>query len=41
MVNLLSDLVFKNAAIYGFIAVIIAMAAGLVVGLIFKGGGGH
>jgi uncharacterized protein (TIGR02186 family) len=41
IVNLLSDLAFKNAAIYGLIAIIIAMAAGLVVGLIFKGGGGH
>lgn len=41
MVKLLSDLAFKNAAIYGLIAIIIAMIAGLVVGLIFKGGGGH
>ncbi|MGB9712728.1 MAG: TIGR02186 family protein [Dissulfurimicrobium sp.] len=41
MVNLLSDLAFQNAAIYGLIAIVIAMAAGLVVGLIFKGGGGH
>ncbi len=41
MVNLLSDLAFKSAAIYGLIAIVIAMLAGLLVGIIFKGGGGH
>lgn len=41
MVSLLSGLAFKSAAIYGLIAIVIAMLAGLFVGIIFKGGGGH
>ena len=41
MMTLLSDLAFKNPAIYGVIAIVIAMLAGLGVGIVFKGGGGH
>lgn len=41
MITLLSDLAFKNPAIYGVVAIVIAMLAGLGVGIVFKGGGGH
>lgn len=41
MITLLSDLAFKNPAIYGVIAIVIAILAGLGVGIVFKGGGGH
>jgi hypothetical protein len=36
----LSDLAFNHAAIYGLLAIVIAMAAGFAVGALFKGGGG-
>ncbi|MBU0676021.1 MAG: TIGR02186 family protein [Proteobacteria bacterium] len=36
----LSDLAFNNAALYGMMAVIIAIIAGFAVGMIFKKGGG-
>ena len=38
----LSNMAFNNAVIYGIISIIIAIAAGFIVSLIFKGGrGGH
>jgi hypothetical protein len=37
----LSDLAFNHAAVYGILSVIIAMAAGFAVGVLFKGGGSH
>ena len=36
----LSNLAFNHAAIYGIIAIVIAMAAGFAVGALFKKGGG-
>lgn len=41
IVKQLSGLAFNNAAVYGVLAVIIAMVAGFAVGAIFKGGGSH
>ena len=41
IVKQLSGLAFNNAAVYGILAVIIAMVAGFAVGAIFKGGGSH
>lgn len=40
LVATLSDLAFNHAAVYGMIAIVIAMAAGFAVGALFKGGGG-
>jgi uncharacterized protein (TIGR02186 family) len=40
MVKLLSELAFENAALYGIMAVVIAIIAGFAVGMIFKKGGG-
>ncbi|MDH5298379.1 MAG: TIGR02186 family protein, partial [Desulfobulbaceae bacterium] len=40
IVKQLSGLAFNNPAIYGVIAVVVAMAAGFAVGAIFKKGGG-
>lgn len=41
-VKLLSDMATKNAAVYGTISIIAALAAGFGVGIIFrKGGGSH
>jgi len=36
----LSDLAFNHAAIYGMISIVVAMAAGLAVGALFRGSGG-
>ena len=36
----LSDLAFNHAAVYGLIAIVVAMAAGFAVGALFKKGGG-
>lgn len=40
LVRKLTDLAFNHAALYGLMAVLIAIIAGLAVGLIFKKGGG-
>jgi len=37
----LSNMAFNQAALYGFMAIVIALGAGLAVGAIFKGGGSH
>ncbi|MDH3347571.1 MAG: TIGR02186 family protein [Desulfobulbaceae bacterium] len=37
----LSDLAFNNAALYGVMAIVIALVAGFGVGAVFKGGGSH
>lgn len=36
----LSDLAFNHAAVYGIIAIVVAMASGFAVGALFKKGGG-
>jgi hypothetical protein len=36
----LSDMAFNRAALYGIMAVVIAIIAGFAVGMIFKKGGG-
>jgi hypothetical protein len=36
----LSNLAFNHAAVYGIISIVVAMAAGFAVGLLFKKGGG-
>jgi len=41
MVKKLSGLAFNNSAVYGIMAIIIAMVAGFAVGAVFKGGGSH
>jgi uncharacterized protein (TIGR02186 family) len=40
LVAKLSDLAFNHAALYGMIAIVVAMAAGFAVGALFKKGGG-
>ena len=40
LVATLSNLAFNHAAVYGIIAIVVAMAAGFAVGALFKGGGG-
>lgn len=40
IVKKLTDLAFNRAALYGIMAVLIAMVAGFAVGLVFKKGGG-
>jgi len=41
-VKLLSDMAMKNGAVYGIVAIAIALAAGFGVGMVFgKGGGAH
>ncbi|MBI4344402.1 MAG: TIGR02186 family protein, partial [Euryarchaeota archaeon] len=37
----LTEMAEERGLLYGFIAVIVALSAGLVVGVMFKGGGGH
>jgi len=37
----LTELAFNQAAVYGIIAIVIAMVAGFAVGVLFKGGGAH
>jgi len=37
----LTSLAFNQAAVYGIIAIVIAMLAGFAVGVLFKGGGAH
>jgi hypothetical protein len=37
----LDDLAFQHALLYGILAAGVAIAAGLIIGSIFKGGGGH
>ncbi len=39
--KLISFFAFQHGTIYGIAAVLIAIAAGLIIGSIFKGGGGH
>ncbi|MDH3392453.1 MAG: TIGR02186 family protein [Desulfobulbaceae bacterium] len=41
IVKQLSGMAFNNSAVYGVLAVIIAMVAGFAVGAVFKGGGSH
>ncbi len=41
LVKTLSTLAFEKPALYGVMAVIIAMVVGFAVGLVFKGGGSH
>ncbi len=41
MVEKLSHMAFEKPAIYGIIAIIVAIVAGFGVGMVFKGGGGH
>ncbi len=41
IVKQLSGMAFNNSALYGFVAVVIAMVAGFAVGAVFKGGGSH
>ena len=36
----LSNLAFNHAAVYGILAIFVAMAAGFAVGALFKKGGG-
>ena len=40
MVKKLTDLAFNNSALYGIMAIVIAIVAGFAVGMIFKGSGG-
>lgn len=40
IVEQLSNLAFNHAAVYGIIAIVVAMVAGFAVGLLFKKGGG-
>jgi hypothetical protein len=40
IVATLSNLAFNQPAVYGIIAIIVAMAAGFAVGALFKKGGG-
>lgn len=40
VVDKLSNLAFNQAAIYGIVAIVVAMAAGFAVGILFKKGGG-
>ncbi len=37
----LSHMAFERPALYGIIAIIVAIVAGFGVGMVFKGGGGH
>lgn len=41
VVKRLADLAQNNGALYGIIAIVVALAAGFGVGMIFKGGGAH
>lgn len=41
LVKQLTGLAFDRAALYGVIAVVIALVSGFAVGAVFKGGGGH
>ena len=38
---LLMSLAYQHAALYGILAVVIAIVTGFVMGYLFKGGGGH
>uniref|UniRef100_A0A7C3ZCV4 Transmembrane protein n=1 Tax=Desulfobacca acetoxidans TaxID=60893 RepID=A0A7C3ZCV4_9BACT len=38
---LLMTLAFEHAALYGILAVVIAIVTGFIMGYLFKGGGGH
>ena len=40
MVAQLSNLAFNHAAVYGIIAIVVAMLSGFAVGALFKKGGG-
>jgi hypothetical protein len=37
----LADLAYQHGAVYGVLAVVIAIVTGFAMGFIFKGGGGH
>ncbi len=39
--ELLSHMAFEKPAVYGIIAIVVAIIAGFGVGMVFKGGGGH
>ncbi len=39
--DLLSHMAFEKPAVYGIIALVVAIVAGFGVGMVFKGGGGH
>ncbi|MBI4700628.1 MAG: TIGR02186 family protein [Deltaproteobacteria bacterium] len=39
--RLVATLAFEHGALYGLVAVVAALALGLVIGLVFKRGGGH
>ncbi len=39
--ELLSHMAFEKPALYGIIALVVAIVAGFGVGMVFKGGGGH
>lgn len=41
IVAALSKMAFEQSALYGIMSVVVALAAGLAVGAIFKGGGSH
>ena len=41
LVKMMNHLAFHRGLLYGVAAVLIALAAGALMGLIFKGGGGH
>ncbi len=39
--EILSHMAFEKPAVYGIIAIVVAIIAGFGVGMVFKGGGGH
>jgi len=41
LVKHLTHMAFEKPAIYGIIAIVVAIVAGFGVGMVFKGGGGH
>ena len=38
---LLASLAYQHGAVYGVLAVVIAIVTGFAMGFLFKGGGGH
>jgi hypothetical protein len=38
---MIATLAYQHGAIYGILAVVIAVVTGFAIGFIFKGGGGH
>ncbi len=41
LIKQLSHMAFEKPALYGIIAIVVAILAGFGVGMVFKGGGGH